>query len=230
MASTARNRSVRPLRPGSPARRTQAERRAATRSLLLEATTECLVEKGYAGTTTAEIESRAGVSRGARLHHFPTKAALLAATFSQVYSRETRNYAAAMEQMGESAGDFQTGYRLLWKTYCEPGHAAVLEIYVAARTDPELRTALREISQSGLKSARRNANNLVPDLATRDARGLLECIQASMLGLSLRHMVHGGSVGEDKALDQLERMVAHQFLRPRREPAANAGSEETPDE
>lgn len=198
----------------TPPRRTQAERSASTRAVLLEATTSCLVERGYAGTTTAEVESRAGVSRGARLHHFPTKAALLAAAVARIYTQETRNYANAMEQMGESAQDFRTGYRLLWQTYSEPAHAAVLEIYLAARTDPELRAALREISQRGQQAARRHANKLFPDLATRDARGLLECIQASMLGLSLRRMVHGGDLGEDRALDQLERMVVRQFLSP----------------
>ena len=216
--------------PARTPRRTQAERSASTRALLLEATTACLVDEGYAGTTTAEIESRAGVSRGARLHHFPTKAALLAAAVAHIYSRETRNYASAMEQMGQRAQDFRTGYRLLWQTYSEPAHAAVLEIYLAARTDAELRAALREVSEAGLASARRHANKLFPDLATRDARGLLECIQATMLGLSLRHMLYGESVGGEKALDQLERMVVHQFLRPAKEPAANAGDTETQDE
>lgn len=224
----------------TPRRRTQAERSASTRGVLLDATTACLVEKGYAGTTTAEIESRAGVSRGARLHHFPTKASLLAAAVADIYSRETRNYANAMEQMGENAQDFRTGYRLLWQTYSEPSHAAVLEIYMAARTDPELRAALQEISQRGQQSARRFANKLFPDLATRDARGLLECIQASMLGLSLSRMVHGGHVGEEQALDQLERMVVRQFLSPQDKPAGASPSEnnrtvaardeETPDE
>ena len=121
-----------------------------------------------------------------------------------------------------AAHDFRTGYRLLWQTYSEPAHAAVLEIYLAARTDPELRAALRGVSKGGLQNARRYANKLFPDLATRDAGGLLECIQAAMLGLSLSHGVHGESIGEEKALDQLERMVVQQFL--------STGDEETRDE
>jgi AcrR family transcriptional regulator len=210
--------------PARPPRRTQAERRASTRGLLLQATTDCLVEMGYAGTTTSEIESRAGVSRGARLHHFPTKAALLAAAVAHIYSRASDNYAGAMERMGDNAGDFQTGYRLLWQSYCEPVHAAVLEIYMAARTDPELRAALQKISRGALQSTRNRANKLFPDLATRDARGLLECVQASMLGLSLRHMVYGENIAEEKALDQLERMVVQQYLRPATEPSGPTGT------
>jgi AcrR family transcriptional regulator len=213
----------------STPRRTQAERSASTRARLMEATTEVLVEKGYAGATTAKIETRAAVSRGARLHHFPTKAGLLAAAVAHIYSRETRNYAQAMEQMGESEGDFRTGYRLLWQTYSEPAHAAVLEIYVAARTDPELRSALREVSQ-GFDGGRKHANQLFPDLATREARGLLECIQASMLGLSLRRTVYGDSEGGDKALDQLERMVVQQFLDSSQNRASKEREEEPRDE
>ena len=43
------------------------------RARLLEATVELLVERGYAGTSTTLVSERAGVSRGAQLHHFPTK-------------------------------------------------------------------------------------------------------------------------------------------------------------
>jgi AcrR family transcriptional regulator len=62
-------------------RRTQAERRAATRSALLDATIDALVEYGYANVTSAQIVQRAGVSEKARyaaildrlwaLHHEP---------------------------------------------------------------------------------------------------------------------------------------------------------------
>src|SRR5687767_4439256 len=58
-------------------RRSQEERSAATRERLLDATVECLVDLGYAKTTTTEVVRRAGVSRGAQVHHFPTKADLV---------------------------------------------------------------------------------------------------------------------------------------------------------
>src|SRR5204862_5492808 len=60
-------------------RRTQAERSAATQALLLDATIDSLVEVGYANTTTTGIAERAGVSRGAQMHHFPSKGELVAA-------------------------------------------------------------------------------------------------------------------------------------------------------
>src|SRR3954451_937937 len=58
---------------GMPARMSQEERSRAMRRRLLEATIECLVDHGWSGTSTTLVSQRAGVSRGAQLHHFPTK-------------------------------------------------------------------------------------------------------------------------------------------------------------
>ena len=57
----------------------QADRTRAMRARLLEATVELLVERGFAGTSTTLVSERAGVSRGAQLHHFPTKNDLVVA-------------------------------------------------------------------------------------------------------------------------------------------------------
>src|SRR4051812_46618887 len=70
-------------------RRTQEERTATMRARLLQATVDCLIDHGYAGTTTTAVVARAGVSRGAILHHFPTKADLVAAGVE--YVLEQRN-------------------------------------------------------------------------------------------------------------------------------------------
>jgi AcrR family transcriptional regulator len=70
----------------APARtpRTQAQRRDEMRRVLLDAAVDSLVEHGFAGTTTLEVQRRAGVSRGALLHHFPSKAELLVATIGHL--------------------------------------------------------------------------------------------------------------------------------------------------
>src|SRR5215207_7287470 len=58
-------------------RRTQAERRAATRRALLDATLDVLAEVGYSNLTTGHVVARAGVTRGAQAHYFATKADLV---------------------------------------------------------------------------------------------------------------------------------------------------------
>lgn len=193
------------------ARRTQPERRAETNARLLDATLQCLIERGYSGTTTTEIETRAGVSRGARLHYFPTKARLLSAAVAHLYAQISDRYAAAMAEVDPDGDRFHEGYRLLWETYKDPAFAAVLELLLAARTDPELKSALREVSTGHQKGVRRQANSYFPDLARRDADGLLESLQAMMTGLALTRFVFGDDGRRPQALDLIERMVNETF-------------------
>ncbi len=63
---------------------TQAERRARTRSAIVDAATALFAERGFAETTIADILTRAGVSRGALYHHFTAKEDLFAAVYAQV--------------------------------------------------------------------------------------------------------------------------------------------------
>ena len=67
-----------------PPRRTQAERSATTRARILKAAVNCLYRNGYGATTTVSVAASAKVSRGAMLHHFPSKADLMLATLTHV--------------------------------------------------------------------------------------------------------------------------------------------------
>jgi AcrR family transcriptional regulator len=122
----------------------QEERSRATRQRLLEATVECLVERGWAGTTTILIAERAKVSRGAQLHHYPTKAALVLAAVAHLAERraaEIRTEAASLRAR-DPEDRVSRVVDLLAAAFTGPLFAAALELWVAARTDPELRAAL----------------------------------------------------------------------------------------
>ena len=75
--------------PASRPRRSQAERSAATREALLDAAIDCLYEHGYSRTTTAMVAERAGLSRGAHLHHFQTRDALVAAACERLIEKRS---------------------------------------------------------------------------------------------------------------------------------------------
>ena len=126
---------------------TQAERTAVTRTRLLDAALEVLAERGYAATTTVEVARRAGVSRGAQLHHFPTKAELLAAAVEHLYARRRAEYRAAVGAMPEGADRIDTAVDLLWAMFSGPTFPAWLELQVAARTDDELRPLVAELNR-----------------------------------------------------------------------------------
>src|ERR1700686_4637502 len=74
----------------------QDERSAETRRRLLDATVACLFERGYAGTHTTEIANRAGVSRGAELHHFPKKDELVVSALEHVFELRLIEMSAAI--------------------------------------------------------------------------------------------------------------------------------------
>lgn len=120
-------------------RRTQAERAATTRRRLLEATVACLNEHGYAGATSKAISERAGVSRGAQLHHFPTKADLVVATIEHVFNRSLHRFREAMRQVSAHDDRLSASIDLLWEAMsAEDTRHAWIELVVGTRPDPVL--------------------------------------------------------------------------------------------
>lgn len=127
-------------------RRTQEERSATTRALLLDATIDCLHKLGYAGTTTTEIADRAGVSRGAQLHHFPTKQELVGTAVSWILERRLEEFRKAWSELPKDTDRASAAIDLLWQATSGPAFYAWLELLVAARTDPSLRKTIQDIS------------------------------------------------------------------------------------
>jgi AcrR family transcriptional regulator len=124
---------------GGAGRRTNAERSATTRTKLLDAAVESLVELGYARTSTIEVARRAGVSRGAMLHHFPSKQSLLVAACDHSIERHADEVRAVVGAVPEGADRVDVVIDLLWGIMRGPTFAAPFELTAAARTDPELR-------------------------------------------------------------------------------------------
>ena len=208
--------AVRRNQPSSP-RRTQAERSSATRRRLLEATIDVLVAQGHAGATTAAIEARAGVSRGARMHHFPSKAELLSAAVEHLFlglreSFESRiKLALELDELPQ--GDrFKAVFQLLWSNFLDPRHAAVLELFMLARGDAALSERLREVTRQHHENMQRRARAYFPEVGPELARmvpPMMESIHATMEGLALRRVVFGEDLTEKLVLETIEDMTRH---------------------
>lgn len=126
----------------SVARRTQEERSAETRLRLLDACVDCLVELGYSNTTTNAIQERAGVSRGALMHHYASKADLMVASVRHLTEQRGRNLRQIADELSEDDDRIPRAIELLWESFQGPLFTATVELWVASRTDPELRGAL----------------------------------------------------------------------------------------
>ncbi|WP_166509585.1 TetR/AcrR family transcriptional regulator [Blastococcus sp. TF02-8] len=109
----------------------------------MRATVESLVELGYARTTTQEVQRRAGVSRGALTHHFTSKADLLLAAVDHLYAEFSASVRqAAAELPADSTRRIRLGVEVIWERFHGPLFVAAMELWGAARTDPELRAAV----------------------------------------------------------------------------------------
>jgi len=127
-------------------RRTQAERSASMRARLLDATIECLHDLGYARTSTPEIARRAGVSRGAQLHHFPTKAELVTSAVEHLFDRRREEFLQAFRARPAGQDPAEAAIDILWSMVSGPTFYAWLELVVAARTDAELREPVAQLT------------------------------------------------------------------------------------
>jgi len=128
-------------------RRSQVERSAETRALLLDVTLECLAEVGYARTTEQEIADRAGLSRGAQLHHFGGKAQLVTAAMEHLAERRNQEFRRALAELPAGADIVAAGVDLLWTILSGSTGYAYLELCAAARTDPDLRAAMTVVTR-----------------------------------------------------------------------------------
>jgi AcrR family transcriptional regulator len=172
-------------------RRTQAERRAATRSALLDATIEAVVEFGYANVTSAQIVQRAGVSRGAQAHYFSTKAELVVEALRHLSDKlMTDLKAEPIKQVGTEKERYAAILDRLWALHHEPIFIAALELWTAARTDLELRENLARFARDFTATTSSLAFDLMPDRASRpDFRAQMELAMASMRGLAMHQAV-----------------------------------------
>ncbi len=128
-------------------RRTQAQRSASTRSRLLDATIACLHDLGYARTSTPEIARRAGLSRGAQLHHFPTKAELVTSAVEHLFRRRREEFLRAFHERTPGQDAVEVAIDILWSMVSGPTFYVWLELAVAARTEPELREPVADLTE-----------------------------------------------------------------------------------
>jgi AcrR family transcriptional regulator len=123
-----------------------AERSANTRLKLVEATIQCLYELGYHQTSTVVVTRRAKVSRGAMLHHFPSKADLMMAAMEHIRSQRGDAHRKHLERFRTEREQFLQLIDVLWEEFQTPTGVARIELMLGSRNDPELRPRFSELN------------------------------------------------------------------------------------
>ncbi len=165
-------------------RRTQQERRESTRTALLDATVHCLGRDGYAQTSISAIVEQAGVSRGALLHHYPTKNELVANAIVHFYRQRLQRFEAQLLGADTDKLSLEDRLRVL-KDDFETWYDTALEIEVAMRTNEEIAALEKEMSAADHEEMSRKYEQLFPEFAsTGDARELVGIACYLMRGLA----------------------------------------------
>jgi len=201
--------------PVTSTRVPQQVRSRATQARLLDATVGCLVDHGWSGTTTTGVAARAGVSRGAQLHHYPTKASLVTAAVEHLAQRRAGELRAEAEALPGGPLRMDRVVDMLAAAFTGPLFAAALELWVAARTDAELRAALVPLEAR----LGREMHRLAVDLLGADERraGVREAVQATLdllRGLGVANLLSDDSARRDALLAAWKGQLAAILARP----------------
>lgn len=206
-------------------RRTQAERREETSGRAIDAAIKCLYRDGYSATTTISVAAEAGISRGALLHHFPTKVDLIVAVALEVVRRSQEKRREFILAHPRGLPRFAAITEASWATLQEPAAMTLLEILMASRGDAELAARLPAVMETMEEWQAGGMREVAHDLgftddARLDAMSMLH--QAAMRGLSIELLFAEDRSKIDAAFDLLlwYKQVFTQDLIARRDAAA----------
>lgn len=192
----------------------QQRKSSEMRIRILEATLDCLVERGYAKLSTSEITLRGSISRGAMHHHFPTRMDLVAATIEYTLFQSMQQFLHDyFEVVGKKRGRTNVvtaATEAYWRSVQTREYAARLELAIAARTDPELNSHFLPLARKFDRVWNEEMEKTFPEWEGLGGRMQLanDFAVAAHLGLLLQRPV----LGEGKRFRQLRELILKVIL------------------
>jgi AcrR family transcriptional regulator len=186
-----------------------AERRAATRAKILAAGVKCLAEFGYASTSTPLVARLAKVSRGSLLHQFPTKVDLMLGVAEFAAAARGATVFQALTPYPDGPDRFLHGVDAVWASLHTPAAIALMEVTIAARSDPELAQrypAFADDLEDRLHRARiRMAENLGVPERLEEIEAMAHLTRIALNGLAMDSVFIGRkSPDEERVLGLLK--------------------------
>ncbi|MEW5420811.1 TetR/AcrR family transcriptional regulator [Amorphus sp. 3PC139-8] len=119
-------------------RRTQAERRAQTKAMVMDAALDLLITEGYSRFSASGVAARAGVSRGALEHYYPRKIDLVAAATQQAMDQAIDHAESLARTAKASVQPVDRFLQSSEEFFFMPAYMAMTEVLIAARADKDL--------------------------------------------------------------------------------------------
>lgn len=165
-----------------------------TRTAILDAAIACFYDIGYNNTTTEKVAAQAGVSRGAMLHHFPSRLELIKATVVHLNQKRLLLFEEQERKIQENAEHslIEEGIDAFWKQLHSPLFVVFHELRTASRTDPELKKimipAIRQFEQSWQSIT----ESVFPDFALSEAFDTANLVTVFLLeGMAVNGVTRG---------------------------------------
>ncbi|WP_374469618.1 TetR/AcrR family transcriptional regulator [Phenylobacterium sp.] len=201
--------SAKPSKPSARGvRGPHAERTAAMRQRLIEAAIACLYERGYAATTFQVVTERAEVSRGAILHHFPTKVDLMVAVAEYAAFYQNR---VIRERLADTPAGMPLYVALTyatWEIVIQPPAMALIEVMMATRADSALAERLPAVVTAFEARQREDVWRLAQRIGIRDREQvdtMVRLHRAAMRGLAIELSLTGDRAAAEASMRLLER-------------------------
>lgn len=187
----------------------QARKSAATRDQIISAAIRCIVESSYSKTTMMKISEKAGLSRGATLHHFPSKMDIICAVVAYLHEKRIQAFRRSIKDIPTDADMAHMAIQAYSDHVNHPIYVALFELSVAARTDQELREILHPAQIAFDREWYQTAWDLFPDWqADREAFDLaLNLSQITMEGMAIRNFTHARKYDRKRLLQYLEEKI-----------------------
>ena len=172
----------------------QAEKSSMTRTAILDAAIQCLIELGYANTTTALIANYASVSRGAMMHHFPSRLSVIKAVIDHLHDLRLREYRELMSDIDDpdrtlTRKSIRESVESAWRYVNLPSFIAYQELLMASRTDAELNKVIEPVEKDFEKQFLDTVKAVFPHWENIEAlEAAHDLVQFLMKGMALSHI------------------------------------------
>ncbi|MFT6408133.1 MAG: AcrR family transcriptional regulator [Arenicella sp.] len=202
-------------RVSSALRRTQSERRTATRKTLLEATVTVLLDSGYDGCSLAKVAKQAGLTTGSVQHHFNTKSDLMLAVIRERIFAVSDMRGVAIDIDLAVAERCKKIVELQWKYYGDPKYLAIWTIILGARSDSEFTSRISDWQKNAIAQHEQGIKTVFSDLRLKPSqiKSLQYFINAQLRGLAMLQVIDSSPLLVKKQLKLLAGMLENHLLK-----------------
>jgi len=187
----------------------QAQKSASTRTQIIEAAIKCFIEYGYSRTTTTLIAEKAGLSRGAMLHHFPSKLAVVRAAVEHLHAKRLRAFRKAVTKPSNDHDHVRQSVEAYWSHVRHPLFVAFFELAVAARTDKELAEILRPAQEAFEREWYQQAVAVFPEWKGRGDKFdlALDLSRYVLEGMAISFLTHKETERDKRVIAYLDEKI-----------------------